>query len=185
MSSIIYPSLQVVIQACNCTGIMLKANPFNYCEPSKASLKTIVFHLSSYFFSILPPQVVIEARNYTGIMLIDRNDELCIMYEKCNIQEEVGVMWMSTGATLWLVSGCTCALPKKLIPTSAISWARWVWCGWAHAGIGTCRHKCHAYQCLQFRTVQTFGDLIPASATFRTRSTDYFCFQALGFPIHL
>ncbi len=25
-------------------------------------------------------EVVIEARNYTGIMLIDRNDELCIMW---------------------------------------------------------------------------------------------------------
>ena len=34
-------------------------------------------------------EVVIEARNYTGIMLIDRNDELCIMYEKLNIHEEV------------------------------------------------------------------------------------------------
>lgn len=30
-------------------------------------------------------EVVIEARNYTGIMLIDRNDELCILYEKANI----------------------------------------------------------------------------------------------------
>ncbi|KAG1674725.1 hypothetical protein FOA52_013560 [Chlamydomonas sp. UWO 241] len=34
-------------------------------------------------------EVVIEARNYTGLMLIDRNDELCIMYEKVNIHEEV------------------------------------------------------------------------------------------------
>jgi hypothetical protein len=25
----------------------------------------------------------------TGIMLIDRNDELCVLYEKANIQEEV------------------------------------------------------------------------------------------------
>ena len=31
----------------------------------------------------------IEARNYTGICMIDRNDELCILYEKANIQEEV------------------------------------------------------------------------------------------------
>ncbi|KAK9829922.1 hypothetical protein WJX72_008666 [[Myrmecia] bisecta] len=31
----------------------------------------------------------VEGRNYTGIMLIDRNDELCILYEKANIQEEV------------------------------------------------------------------------------------------------
>lgn len=34
-------------------------------------------------------QVIIEARNYTGIMLIDRNDELCILYEKANVQETV------------------------------------------------------------------------------------------------
>jgi len=30
-----------------------------------------------------------ESRNYTGIQLIDRNDELCILYEKSNIQENV------------------------------------------------------------------------------------------------
>ena len=29
---------------------------------------------------------LILSRNYTGIMLIDRNDELCILYEKHNIQ---------------------------------------------------------------------------------------------------
>lgn len=28
-----------------------------------------------------------ESRNYMGIQLIDRNDELCILYEKSNIQE--------------------------------------------------------------------------------------------------
>jgi len=31
----------------------------------------------------------VEDRNYTGIQLIDRNDELCILYEKHNIQEQV------------------------------------------------------------------------------------------------
>lgn len=30
----------------------------------------------------------VEARNYTGIQLIDRNDELCILYEKSNIHED-------------------------------------------------------------------------------------------------
>ena len=30
----------------------------------------------------------VEARNFTGVSLIDRNDELCILYEKANIQEE-------------------------------------------------------------------------------------------------
>ncbi|KAG2431406.1 hypothetical protein HXX76_009421 [Chlamydomonas incerta] len=34
-------------------------------------------------------ELVIEARNYTGIMLIDRNDELCVLYEKANILDEV------------------------------------------------------------------------------------------------
>ena len=29
-----------------------------------------------------------EGRNYTGVQLIDRNDELCILYEKANIQEQ-------------------------------------------------------------------------------------------------
>jgi chromosome segregation ATPase len=32
---------------------------------------------------------VCESRNYTGIQLIDRNDELCILYEKANIQEAI------------------------------------------------------------------------------------------------
>ena len=31
----------------------------------------------------------VENRNYTGIQLIDRNDELCILYEKANIQENI------------------------------------------------------------------------------------------------
>jgi len=30
-----------------------------------------------------------EQRNFTGIQLIDRNDELCILYEKANIQEAI------------------------------------------------------------------------------------------------
>ena len=31
----------------------------------------------------------VEERNYTGIQLIDRNDELCILYEKSNMQQGV------------------------------------------------------------------------------------------------
>merc|ERR1712195_450048 len=31
----------------------------------------------------------VEDRNHTGIQLIDRNDELCILWEKHNIQEQV------------------------------------------------------------------------------------------------
>ena len=33
--------------------------------------------------------MAVEERNYTGIQLIDRNDELCILYEKCNMQQTV------------------------------------------------------------------------------------------------
>ena len=31
----------------------------------------------------------VDQRNYTGIQLIQRNDELCILYEKANIQQTV------------------------------------------------------------------------------------------------
>lgn len=31
----------------------------------------------------------VQERNFTGIQLIDRNDELCILYEKSNIQENI------------------------------------------------------------------------------------------------
>merc|ERR1719183_3459262 len=31
----------------------------------------------------------VETRNFTGIQLIDRNDELCILWEKSNIQEKL------------------------------------------------------------------------------------------------
>ena len=29
-------------------------------------------------------ETAVETRNYTGLALIDRNDELCIMYEKAH-----------------------------------------------------------------------------------------------------
>merc|ERR1712048_881831 len=31
----------------------------------------------------------VETRNFTGIQLIDRNDELCILWEKSNVQEKL------------------------------------------------------------------------------------------------
>ena len=34
-------------------------------------------------------QGIVELRNYTGIMLIDRNDELCVLYERYNVQEQI------------------------------------------------------------------------------------------------
>lgn len=33
-------------------------------------------------------EAAVENRNFSGVQLIDRNDELCILYEKANIQEE-------------------------------------------------------------------------------------------------
>jgi hypothetical protein len=33
-------------------------------------------------------EVAVEDRNYTGIQLIDRNDELCILYEKSSVQQQ-------------------------------------------------------------------------------------------------
>lgn len=37
----------------------------------------------------MPVQVIVELRNYTGVMVIDRNDELCVMYERKSVQETV------------------------------------------------------------------------------------------------
>ena len=34
-------------------------------------------------------QSIVELRNYTGIMLIDRNDELCLLYERHAVQARV------------------------------------------------------------------------------------------------
>ena len=34
-------------------------------------------------------EAAVEARNLTGVSLIDRNDELCILYEKSNMQQQV------------------------------------------------------------------------------------------------
>ena len=34
-------------------------------------------------------EMACESRNYMGIQLIDKNDELCILYEKSNIQETI------------------------------------------------------------------------------------------------
>ncbi|KAG1712062.1 hypothetical protein DVH05_009302 [Phytophthora capsici] len=33
-------------------------------------------------------ELAVDARNVTGVQLIDRNDELCILYEKSNLQEQ-------------------------------------------------------------------------------------------------
>ena len=33
-------------------------------------------------------EAAIEQRNYNGVLLVDRNDELCVLYEKSNVQQE-------------------------------------------------------------------------------------------------
>lgn len=48
----------------------------NYTEKEMLQLKT------NY-------ENVVHDRNFTGIQVIDRNDELCILYEKTNIQDEI------------------------------------------------------------------------------------------------
>jgi len=47
-----------------------------------SSLETDMLRLKKRYES------AIETRNQTGIQLIDRNDELCILYERSNIQED-------------------------------------------------------------------------------------------------
>uniref|UniRef100_A0A7S4KN77 Cilia- and flagella-associated protein 58 central coiled coil domain-containing protein n=1 Tax=Guillardia theta TaxID=55529 RepID=A0A7S4KN77_GUITH len=69
----------------------------------------------------------VEERNYTGIQLIDRNDELCILYEKSNIQEqilrngelelnqreeELRVLALELGKCEWMYSVTTKLLPQ-------------------------------------------------------------------------
>jgi hypothetical protein len=49
-------------------------------------------------------EFAVEDRNYTGIQLIDRNDELCILYEKANIQVSCAYIAHTVLATLY----CMC-----------------------------------------------------------------------------
>lgn len=32
---------------------------------------------------------VLQNRNFTGLLLIDRNDELCVLYEKSNLHQQI------------------------------------------------------------------------------------------------
>lgn len=69
-------------------------------------------------------QVVIESRNYTGVMLIDRNDELCILYEKSNIQVGPSVVTLQLALCLWP------AAPQPFLAhPSLCDWWRWRWIG--------------------------------------------------------
>lgn len=43
----------------------------------------------TWFEAVAAVQVIVELRNYTGVMVIDRNDELCVMYERKSVQETV------------------------------------------------------------------------------------------------
>ncbi|EKX37608.1 hypothetical protein GUITHDRAFT_160100 [Guillardia theta CCMP2712] len=77
----------------------------------------------------------VEERNYTGIQLIDRNDELCILYEKSNIQEqilrngelelnqreeELRVLALELGKCEWMYSVTTKLLPQ--LPREELSY---------------------------------------------------------------
>ncbi len=53
-------------------------------------LNMVIFALEKEMLSLKQKyEVACEDRNYAGVQLIDRNDELCILYEKNNIQQSV------------------------------------------------------------------------------------------------
>lgn len=48
-------------------------------------------------------ETAVEQRNFAGVQLIDRNDELCVLYEKSNIQETTLAVRLLRGGFLVLV----------------------------------------------------------------------------------
>lgn len=44
-------------------------------------------------------EAAVEQRNFAGVQLIDRNDELCVLYEKSNIQETTLTVSFATPQT--------------------------------------------------------------------------------------
>lgn len=85
----------------NRDGIRTEINKIDYAVKQKESfvtqqlneinkLNVIINSLEKDMIELKQKyEIVCESRNYTGIQLIDRNDELCILYEKCNIQESI------------------------------------------------------------------------------------------------
>lgn len=59
------------------------------CSPARVTPPPVLGHVADMLRLKKSYEMAIEARNYTGIVLIDRNDELCILYEKANIQDEI------------------------------------------------------------------------------------------------
>ena len=66
----------------------------------------------------------IEARNYTGICMIDRNDELCILYEKANIQEDVMKKGeaLSSPSLVGAAQRPACKSSSSLTPPDGVCW---------------------------------------------------------------
>lgn len=45
-------------------------------------------------------EAAVEQRNFAGVQLIDRNDELCVLYEKSNIQETTLTVSLHNSTTI-------------------------------------------------------------------------------------
>lgn len=58
-------------------------------------------------------EAAVEQRNFAGVQLIDRNDELCVLYEKSNIQE--------TTLTVRLLGLCLGALRRNTQRSACIA----------------------------------------------------------------
>eukprot|EP00668_Euglena_longa_P040853 GGOE01053773.1.p1 GENE.GGOE01053773.1~~GGOE01053773.1.p1 ORF type:complete len:936 (-),score=463.19 GGOE01053773.1:231-3038(-) len=63
--------------------IQEQCSQINKLNSDITAMETEMLHLKRKY------EGAVEDRNFTGIQLIDRNDELCILYEKCNIQETI------------------------------------------------------------------------------------------------
>lgn len=50
-------------------------------------------------------ETAVEQRNFAGVQLIDRNDELCVLYEKSNIQETTLTVCRQSSC-----GGCSCVI---------------------------------------------------------------------------
>lgn len=85
----------------SCKNLRVKRNKINKRLEEKAHRQSDLEQQMSKLNSIITAteddmlalkkayEDAVENRNYTGIQLIDRNDELCILYEKANVQESI------------------------------------------------------------------------------------------------
>ena len=81
----------------------------------------------------------VQDRNGVGLMVIDRNDELSILYQKYNGQQEA----IKQGAFSFLSS---CLAPACTMPVVQVV-------AWDHAAAAVCKTDCeyHAYSCFSWR----------------------------------